>query len=294
MATFYSIVFANIRPSVDERVSIALLLRDEANLIFHYAPDKLDALRTLLPDGALGLLRTAVRNLGEYIANPGPVNREYGYRMALEPHGHQFLERGYVDYLSRYNNNLLTFSEPKAIDVPVTEVIFEKLFQKYVYRRWEAQPEPVALTVAQRVRRDLFPRIEERVNLEPTLTNDLLPGLLMPTKVSFAGQNGAPGRPTAVVGQVIEFGLKKPDAVENAINRMLGLVRAFEADGKRDGKYFLIGTEPDRALSKQRELWQQVRQNSPFEVVPPDETERIDAYVDNHDVQPLFREAVAA
>ena len=136
MATFYSIVYANIRPSVDERVSIALLLRDEKSILFKYAPKKLDFLRAILSGEAFSLLKTCVKNLDQYIANPEQVNKSYGYSLAIEPFNQRFLEESYVSYLSTYGNNLLSFSPPKAIEVAVNQEVFTTLFTKYVHTDW--------------------------------------------------------------------------------------------------------------------------------------------------------------
>ncbi|AQG81573.1 hypothetical protein [Spirosoma montaniterrae] len=286
MKTFYSIVYANIRPSVDERVSIALLLRDEQRIIFHHAPEKLDALRMLMPSEAFSLLRVLVKNLDEYIANPEPVNEHFNYKVAIEPFERRFLDRGYVSYLATYSNNLLTFSEPKAIDLPVTDEAFTQLFKKYIHQDWEtARRQATRSQSIERVRRELYPKVKGRVNLDSTITNQILPNLVTPTKVNIAGRNEV-----SMVAQVIEFDKKQPYSLEADVNRMLALARAFEANGETNGKYFIIGKEPGLALPFQRSIWQNIRQQPTFEFVPDTETARIDEYIVEHNVQPLIPE----
>ena len=170
MATFYSIVYANIRPSVDERVSIALLLRDEESIIFKYAPKKLDFLRAILSGEAFSLLQTCVKNLDQYIANPEQVNRSYGYSLAIEPFNQRFLEESYVSYLSTYGNNLLSFSPPKAIEVAVNQEVFTTLFTKYVHTDWSERKKQRRSNVFERVRKQLYPKIDEHVNINQVLT----------------------------------------------------------------------------------------------------------------------------
>jgi hypothetical protein len=142
MATFYSIVYANTRPSVGERVSIALIVRDERRLLFHYAPRKLTVLARLLSAETMSLLQTCLTNLNSYIANPELVDELHDSRFSrgssdISVSADRFLEQDYVSYLARYNNNLLTFSQPVPIDIPVTEVIYQSLFTKYVFADWE-------------------------------------------------------------------------------------------------------------------------------------------------------------
>ena len=284
MKTFYSIVYANIRPAVDERVSIALLLRNEDQLIFHYAPEKLAALRSLVPAEAYSLVQVLVKNLDEYIANPEPVDKYFNYRVNIEPFGRKFLDKSYITYLSAYSNNLLTFTEPKLIDLPVTDDVFTRLFQKYVHQDWEtAQKQPARNSVAERVRRELYPKVRGHVNLDATITSTIVPGLVAPTKVNIAGRNEV-----SMVAQVVDFEKKQPFSLEADINRMLALARAFEANGETNGKYFLIGKEPGLEFPFQRQIWQNIRQQPTFEFVPANESDRIDEYVSEHNVQPLI------
>lgn len=284
MTTFYSIVYANIRPSVDERVSIALLLRNEDQLIFRYAPEKLDALRSLMPAEAYSLVRVLAKNLDEYIANPEPVNKYYNYKVNIEPFGRKFLDKSYIAYLSAYSNNLLTFTEPKSIDLPVTDEVFMRLFQKYVHQDWEtARKQPARNNVAERVRRDLYPKVKGHVNLDATITNSIVPDLVTPTKVNIAGRNEV-----SMIAQVIDFEKKQTYSLEADINRMLALARAFEENGEANGKYFLIGKEPGLEFPFQREIWQNIRQQRTFEFVPDNESDRIDEYVTEHGLQPLI------
>lgn len=284
MATFYSIVYANIRPATDERVSVALLLRDENRLIFHHAPEKIDALRNLLPAEAYSLVRMLVRNLDEYIANPGPVNKHFNYKIDIEHFEKRFLDKSYVSYLATYSNNLLTFSEPKAIDVLVTDDVFVRLFQKYVHQDWEmARRQQHRSSVIERVRKELYPKVKGRVNLDATITAQFLPGLIAPTKVNIAGQNEV-----SMIGQVIDFEKKQPYSLEADVNRLVALARAFEANGEKNGKYFIIGKEPGLNFPFQRDIWQNLRQQRTFEFVPDSETERIDQYVEEHHVRPLL------
>ena len=289
MPTFYSIVYANIRPSVDERVSIALLLRDDRRLIFHHAPEKIDALRVLMPAEAYSLVRVLIKNLDDYIANPEPVNKHFNYKVGVEPFERQFLEKSYVSYLATYSNNLFTFSEPKVIDLPVTDEVFTRLFQKYIHQDWKtARKQTRRGNVVERVRRELYPKVKGRVNLDATITSEVVPNLVAPTKVNLAGRNQV-----GMIAQVVDFEKKQPYSLEADINRILALARAFEENGETKGKYFIIGKELGPNFPFQREIWQNIRQQRTFEFVPEEEIERIDAYITEHNVQPLIPEELS-
>ncbi len=46
----------------------------------------------------------------------------------------------YFDYLSRYNNNLISFSKPKTLDIDASQEIFKELFKKLVMSFHLKQP----------------------------------------------------------------------------------------------------------------------------------------------------------
>ncbi|MBU1820765.1 MAG: hypothetical protein KKG00_04530 [Bacteroidetes bacterium] len=283
MSSFYSIVYLNIRPSLGERVSIALLLRDEQNLIFHQAPEKLEALKAILPGEAYSLARTLIKNLDSLLSDTVIDDRRPHYQINLGSTKQAFTEKSYLSYLATYGNNLLTFSEPKTIDIPTTEETFTRLFQKYVHTRWEStQRQQPRRSIVKHVREVLYPKVKDRVNLDAVITTEMVPGLVAPTKVNLAGKNEV-----NMIGQIVDFEKKKPSSLADDINRVLALVRAFEEKDAK-GKYFIIGSEPNRNLSEQHSIWENVRDLPTLDFVSDSETDRIDEYIEEHNVQPLI------
>lgn len=283
MLSFYSIVYLNIRPSLGERVSIALLLRDEQNLIFHQAPEKLEALKAILPTEAYSLARTLIKNLDSQLSNTAIDVGRSGYQINLESSKQAFIEKSYLSYLSTYGNNLLTFSEPKTIDIPTTHETFVQLFRKYIHSSWEpTQRQPIHRSIVKHIREVLYPKVKDRVNVDAIITTEMVPGLVAPTKVNLAGRNEV-----NMIGQIVDFEKKKPSSLADDINRVLALVRAFEEKDAK-GKYFIIGREPNRKLSEQHSIWENVRDLPTLDFVSDSETDRIDEYIEEHNVQPLI------
>ena len=283
MSSFYSIVYLNIRPSLGERVSIALLLRDEQNLIFHQAPEKLEALKSILPGEAYSLARTLIKNLDNLLSDTAIDNRRSAFLVDMGSTKQAFTEKSYLSYLATYGNNLLTFSEPKNIDIPTTEDTFTRLFQKYVHTGWEStQRQPKRKSITKHVREVLYPKVKDRVNLDALITTEMVPGLVAPTKVNLAGRNEV-----NMIGQIVDFEKKRPDSLANDINRVLALVRALE-EKDQEGKYFIIGREPSKSLSEQHSIWENVLDLPTFDFVSDNEVDRIDEYVEEHNVQPLI------
>ncbi|WP_276980142.1 hypothetical protein, partial [Flavobacterium filum] len=74
MKPFYSILYCPIRPIVEERLSIALIVRTEDKVYFRFSHDKLKVIKELLPAPAYNLLRTSLNNIDHYIISKGIKN----------------------------------------------------------------------------------------------------------------------------------------------------------------------------------------------------------------------------
>jgi len=48
--------------------------------------------------------------------------------------GHRIFREDYFGYLSRYAQNLVTYSEPTRIDVELGDQVFQKLFEKFIFK----------------------------------------------------------------------------------------------------------------------------------------------------------------
>lgn len=279
MKTFYTILYANIRPSVDERVSIGLLLRNEQQYFFEYSTDKLDVIRGLFTAEAFGLLRNYLKNLKAYLSFP--YTETVGLSdLPMDTRKKDFLETSYVEYLSRYSNNLITFDAPKIIDIPFQQENFDRLFVKYVFGLPKKITRDVP-SIVEKVRTQLYPQIQSFVNIDTLITPAVLPTLVTPAKVSFVGKNEVP-----VAGQVADFE-KRPYDLEGDINRLIVLQQAFEWNDAFYGKYYVIGDEPPQHLTSQHTLWHQMRSNKHLSLIPSDETEQIYDYMQVHGVTPL-------
>ena len=278
MKTFYTILYANIRPSVDERVSIGLLLRNEQQYFFEYSTDKLDIIKGLFTAEAFGLLRNYLKNLKSYLSLPPET---IGISdLPMDTHRKDFLEASYVEYLSRYSNNLIAFDTPKIIDIPFQQETFDRLFVKYVFGLQKKITHDIP-SIVEKVRTQLYPQIQSFVNIDTLITPEVLPTLVTPAKVSFVGLNEVP-----VAGQVADFE-KRPYDLEGNINRLIVLQQAFEWNNAFHGKYYVIGDEPPKYLTSQHTLWHQVRTNKHLSLISSDETEQIYDYMQVHGVTPL-------
>jgi hypothetical protein len=121
MKTFYSILTVPIRPSGQEQLNIGLLLVNGSELLFKFSPKKLEFIKQLLPKTTFNLLKSYVFGLAEKLNHDDETMRL------------KFSNGEFVNYLSNYNSNLLTFSKPTPIELGVTDQDFRTLFEKFIF-----------------------------------------------------------------------------------------------------------------------------------------------------------------
>lgn len=113
----YSIIYAVIRQDIVERISIGMVILDETKASVHYSDSKLEALKYLFPKSKYDFITRAVRGL---------------------PDNNTITSKKDIDYLSRYSNNLISFSPLQTINLEPTESNKKWLFQNYVETLVEA------------------------------------------------------------------------------------------------------------------------------------------------------------
>lgn len=267
MNVFYSIVYVSIKPIANEQLSVGLFLSNGSDVFFHYSPEKLNLIHKLLSDDAFDLVKHYIEGF----------NQDINSEKRNFKHSHA----DYFSYLSDYNNNLITFSKPTQVSLKADKMVFQTLFEKFVFKfkaevkNYVTKESP--LTV---VKEGLYPLIRERVNINKTLTTKEIPNLLVSkVKVNFIGQNNKP-----VVGDVIDFE-SGTNAIDNKIGHFTTLIDALN---KKPGKYYIIGEEPSKKLfPEQHATWVQVHNSKSLEFVPLNEVEKISEYMKRHNVKPF-------
>jgi hypothetical protein len=274
MKSFYSILQVPIRPAGQEVLNLGLLLMGDQGSYFRFSNRKLEFVKKLIPENSFALLRSYLFGLAEKIKTEDDLLQN------------KFKNIEFVSYLANYNNNLITFSKPTSIDLETSEKTYQLLFEKFIFTyEVDTQSENTIQLVSlqNHLKKNLYPRIKQRVNLNQTLTTKEIPTLLVPSvKVNFIGQNNIP-----VAGQGVDFE-KSTDQITNNVSRLISLIKAFELKHVNQGQYYIIGREPDKKnYQEQHDNWQHIRSSSLIEFVDIDETEKISEYIEKHNVKPF-------
>jgi hypothetical protein len=247
---------------------------NEHESIFQYSAEKLNVVKNLFSESAFNSLKANLKAL-ENLAQERKRDPLYVYK------GSRSLQESYFSYLSKYSNNLITYTEPQHINVVLNKATHERLFEKFIYHLpflVQEKEKPV-----EKVRRRLSKSIANHVNFDAEITSAIVPGLVVPAKVLFIGRNEV-----QVTGEAKDFSTQKPHLIQQQINAHLFLVDKIKNNNNQNGHFFFIGDEPSKSLKENHKLWRAVKESSDLDLVPTTEVQKIEEYMEKHGVEPVF------
>lgn len=276
MQSFYSILYITLNPALNEKVGIGLVMSYNNDYLFHFSREKLSVFKSIMESHQYYLINSYLSSLKkDFKASAGPLFKDVK--------ASNWVSESYISYLSKYSNNSIQFSRPKSIDIDFNNSNFKRLFEKYIYQFDEKVEGVPGFDIRTKVKKELFPKIEDKVNLELELTSEHLENLIAPTEVDILGINHFP-----VAGQIIDFE-KRHYYLESDITRFISLTKAIELEKNGDkGKYFILGKEPKKDIAKNHELWKHIANSNFLRFVDVDESEEVSEYLEAHKVRPFF------
>lgn len=278
MATYYSILSASIRPEVQEKITIGLFLMDDKEVFFKSSKNKLGSAKTLFSEDAYASLKDALKNIEVTVEKQIKINRKH----ELGFDKNNVLTNSYLEYLSRYNNNILTFSSPKEIELEANSSIFSNLFKKFIDSA-DLSPD---LKLTPKIETFITSKREvlsKHFNIDKEITSKDIPNLIVPVKITLIGQNEV-----ATFVQSLDME-KRIDVLSNSISEILFLQKAFSTSHEKSIA-MAITHEPDKEIfPKQHDIWKQLRNTKDITNYDISEAEKIIEYAEKHGVRPLLK-----
>lgn len=273
MKTYYSIIYATLKTIVDEKIAVGLILANENHVLYKFSDTKLQLIKSLLKNDNYNFIKTILQTIDNKI-NTLITNDLFNNQKV-----DSFFSESNLSYLADYNNNLILIDKPKIIELEVTDENFKILFEKFVFQFVEKKK--VHSKIEKTVSKKLYPRIEKRVNLDRIITPAEIDSLYYAVDVNFIGKNGI-----TVTGNIFDF--NKPEYhLKAELSQYQLLIMALE-NIKKNGKYFIVADEPEKDKNNQLSIWNEVLKHKSFEIVIPNEIEKISEYVETNGVQPYF------
>jgi len=273
MKSHYTILSAVIRPEIQEKISIGLLLVSANGLFFLCSKNKLSVVRSLIDNSLYKYLNETIRQIDTAIEKE---KNEKGSIFTDAPHHVQFSE-GYLSYMNSYSNNLINFSAPLQIEMEADTKLFQFLYNKYV----DAAAVPVKRTRSvDAIKQDFYPQIGAYYNTEKDVTAADIPALPMSVNVDVIGKNEV-----TTFAQIIDFE-RHLNFIQQDVAVLEFLTNALIHEHP---KSFMVANEPDKLVyPKSHAAWNDLRRWNKVEYIPIEEIDRVRIYAEVHNVQPLL------
>lgn len=277
-------MYTPLKQEAEERLSLGLFMRNQNDIFFDYSKQKLKVIKELISKPAYDLLCLNLKNIERavYEFNEDFLKTENSLHKEMDDFNSN-LKKSYFNYLSKYSNNLLTFSKPKTIEIQMTKANFDLFFGKFVDdKHFEGLNSIKEIDLVRQSRSRLRPLISQRVNWDFEITRSHVPELILPSvQMDFAGRNEI-----MVSGQAIDFN-KKSYFLENDISKHIVLLDAMRQSHKNSTS-FILGKEPNKKENiKNHGIWRNVRDEKRIKFVDVNDYEEIKDYMEEHDVKPL-------
>lgn len=281
MKTFFSIIYLTLNANLNEKISIGLLMSNGERSIFKISNPKMNVLKGLVPQQNYNVLKSYFKNINSAIM---PTLNDYELNVKQNVSS-KWLNESYFSYLNRYSNNLVSFSEPRTIELDLNEESFRRLFNKYIFNYDEEILNIKQEDILSKVKSKLYSKIEDRVNLNVQVSPKDFKELITPVDINFIGKNGV-----IVAGQTIDFD-KSKYYLESDLTRYISFTKAvdYSRPNNKKGQYFLVGKEPNKKENLQNHnTWKHIKDSHLVNYVDLSEIERIKEYIISKNVTPYF------
>ena len=281
MFTQYCILFALIRPEIQEKISIGLLLFNNEEVYFSYSKNKLNAAKNLLTKSSFKLVKDILENIEDKIEDDNNDLNKSSLKIFKNKAFDNTFSLSYITYLSRYSNNAICFSEPKEININLDNQSFKGLFKKYIDNHSEkpsTQEKPKLFDI---IRQKYETKIYAHFDVNKEVTHDLVKNLITPVRVDFTGRNEID-----VYAQTVDME-SSPTTVANHINSFIHLKSTYKTNNI-PVQDFIITKEPNKiTYPKQHDIWVQLKHSKFLNYLDFSESQKIIDYAEEHGVLPL-------
>jgi hypothetical protein len=280
MKAYYSIVSISSSSHLNERFNIGLLCVDDDQAFFHYSKTKFKILGRLFSKSARELALSTLNSIDKSVDDANALNEKKNQFFDSSKELNK-LSSDYLNYLNRYNNNLIQFSAPKSIDLEINRDVFEKLFQKYIFENEDFNQKVISERSQFEIEYPIFLENASRfVNTNYQVTKELIPSLITPKKVDMIGKNGSFN-----LAHSIDF-KTTVQTLNHHLDSYMYLALSSELAEDKHAKCFILGEEPVKK-SKNHTTWKNVREVKQVEFVSFDEKEKIIEHFRKTNVKPL-------
>jgi len=285
MSTYYSIIFASIRKATQEKISLGFILFNEDMVLCKFSYSKLAALKHFLSKDEFKIVNESINVLEKKVRASSEILHFNSH--SLFKVSDSSFSVDYINYLSRYKNNLVTYLQPKKIDIEVSVENAMKLFDNLVGSGIDHETNQLVKKISpiDYLKEKYDGKIQSHFLMNHTITFEDVPNLLVPVKVDLLGKNGI---------DVFVQSIDMTSAHNLVINEVSTFYLLKETYNKNKVKFkdFVLTQEPPKELKNQHSIWRQIKDSKEFNYVDVSESGKIMEYAEKYNVRPIFGKKV--
>lgn len=284
MVTQYSILSVLIRPEIQEKISIGLLLFDTDEVYFSFSKNKLQISRELLSGSSYKILKEILENIERKVETDNlKQSDKKKFKIYKNRVSDNTFSTSYISYLSKYSNNVISFTNPKEIYLEINNQNFSSLFRKYVDDIIEFAEVTPRLKPVEYIKNQFGEKIKEHYDFNKEVTHEQVQNLIAPVRIDFTGRNEID-----VYAQTVDMEAGA-SSVANHINAFVQLKTTYQKNNIPIQDFF-IAKEPAKELfPKQHDMWNQLRNSDILNYLDLSESEAIITYAEQHGVVPVTK-----
>lgn len=276
MKTFFSLVSIQTNSFSLEKVVVGVLAITEKKVFFEYSKSKIQLLDKLAPHHN-GISQFALKTLQQIKSKVVETNHLKEQQKLLA--SYDVFTADYINYLSKYSNNILSFAKPEALPINFTQKEFGQYYFNFVGEPLTLNTKKQNISFAKKIK-PYFEKegLDEKANLKYHFNPHTFQGILKAADVSLITKNGAIN---AI--QVIDFSLGEQTIVNHLYETKIihDALHKFVKNVKGEVNKIKIAFEEPEKNTKQYELFDLSYKNykDTFEFITPNalekETEKI-------------------
>lgn len=284
MVTQYSIVSVLIRPEIQEKISIGLLLFNENEVYFSLSKNKVHACKALISPASYKILKEVAENIESTIDKNKLTHSDLkDDKIYIGCVADNVFSPSYISYLSKYSNNVISYTSPKEIYLEINVDNFTTLFKKYVDEINETKEFVTRIKPIEYIKLQFGDKIKEYYDFNKEITHERVQNLITPVRVDFAGRNEID-----VYVQTVDMEGSYV-SVANSINAFVQLKTTYNKNNTQM-QDFIIAKEPAKEqYPKQHDMWNQLRTSKILNYLDLSESEQIITYAEEHNVIPISK-----
>lgn len=264
MKPFYNIIKIATNATAGESIAIGLFAYNGTSYFVQFSNNKKKIAKKLLESGS---------ELVDYLSKHITTKADELNKILLDDKSKLFestslIDSDYFNYLSRYSNNILQFSNSYLIKESIDDKKFQKLFSLFIdhYHVNELVTVDMNSVMFQdRINTKLIDRVKDKVHTSIQLTQEIIPSLYFNYELDCIGLNGVFTGAKSIDFSKSEIFVDK--AISHYFQIIMLLSKIYQRD-KKDNNFYLIGDEPDN-----NKIWKQLKKQNIVKLIHSEESD---------------------